>query len=74
MSATVGNLQKKRAVPNPKQWLNIAFLRQSASAVSAEPFLNGSSAVYVEEMYNSWLEDPRSVHKVCSLLFQIYCN
>lgn len=30
-----------------------------------EPFLNGSSSVYVEEMYRSWLKDPGSVHKVC---------
>ncbi|XP_045028957.1 2-oxoglutarate dehydrogenase, mitochondrial isoform X3 [Daphnia magna] len=29
---------------------------------AAEPFLNGSSSVYVEEMYNSWLQDPKSVH------------
>lgn len=31
---------------------------------AAEPFLNGSSSVYVEEMYNSWLQDPKSVHAV----------
>lgn len=29
-----------------------------------EPFLNGSSSVYVEEMYKSWEKDPNSVHKV----------
>lgn len=29
-----------------------------------EPFLNGSSSVYVEEMYKAWLKDPESVHKV----------
>lgn len=62
VSATYGTLQKK-VVANPKQWLNIAFVRHSAS-VAAEPFLNGSSAVYVEEMYNAWLENPKSVHKV----------
>lgn len=31
---------------------------------AAEPFLNGSSSVYVEEMYNSWIQDPKSVHAV----------
>ena len=31
---------------------------------AAEPVLNGSSSVYVEEMYNSWLQDPKSVHAV----------
>ena len=37
---------------------------QTPAQVSAEPFLNGSSSNYVEEMYNAWLEDPKSVHKV----------
>ncbi|KAF4522076.1 hypothetical protein B566_EDAN004059 [Ephemera danica] len=32
--------------------------------VATEPFLNGSSSTYVEEMYNSWLADPKSVHAV----------
>ncbi|XP_031346025.1 2-oxoglutarate dehydrogenase, mitochondrial isoform X3 [Photinus pyralis] len=30
--------------------------------VSAEPFLNGTSGAYVEDMYNAWLKDPSSVH------------
>jgi 2-oxoglutarate dehydrogenase E1 component len=34
---------------------------------AAEPFLNGSSSVYVEEMYNSWLQDPKSVHAVSEM-------
>nr|CAH7749844.1 unnamed protein product [Callosobruchus chinensis] len=29
---------------------------------AAEPFLNGSSGQYVEDMYNAWLADPSSVH------------
>ncbi|KAJ3413112.1 2-oxoglutarate dehydrogenase E1 component [Chytridiales sp. JEL 0842] len=37
-------------------------------ASSTESFLSGSSASYVEEMYNAWLEDPKSVH----LSWQIY--
>jgi len=40
--------------------------KQQAAAVKAEPFLNGSNAIYVEAMYESWLEDPASVHKVCA--------
>ncbi|KAG7254671.1 hypothetical protein CRUP_027751 [Coryphaenoides rupestris] len=31
--------------------------------VAAEPFLNGTSANYVEEMYFAWLENPKNVHK-----------
>lgn len=40
--------------------------RRSYNAAAAEPFLNGSSSAYVEEMYNSWLVDPKSVHVVCT--------
>ena len=29
-----------------------------------ESFLNGGSSVYVEQMYDSWLRDPSSVHAV----------
>lgn len=31
---------------------------------AAEPFLNGSSGQYIEDMYNAWLADPSSVHAV----------
>lgn len=40
----------------PRRWYN--------APVATEPFLNGSSSSYVEEMYNSWLADPKSVHAV----------
>lgn len=39
-----------------------------------EPFLNGSTAGYVEEMYNAWLRDPASVHAVSSIEFQTICD
>uniref|UniRef100_A0A8C9WQL1 2-oxoglutarate dehydrogenase complex component E1 n=1 Tax=Scleropages formosus TaxID=113540 RepID=A0A8C9WQL1_SCLFO len=38
--------------------------RHYTAPVAAEPFLNGTSSNYVEEMYYSWLENPKSVHKV----------
>lgn len=41
-----------------------ANVRRYAAPVAAEPFLSGSSSNYVEEMYQSWLEDPSTVHKV----------
>lgn len=34
------------------------------NSAAAEPFLDGTSSSYVEEMYNSWLRDPASVHTV----------
>jgi 2-oxoglutarate dehydrogenase E1 component len=44
-------------------------LRRHNSRVATEPFLNGSSSSYVEEMYNAWLQDPHSVHIV-----RVYCH
>lgn len=41
--------------------------QQTAALVAQEPFLNGSSGNYVEEMYLSWKEDPKSVHRVSYL-------
>ncbi|CAB3372874.1 Hypothetical predicted protein [Cloeon dipterum] len=46
----------------PKRWYN--------APVSTEPFLNGSSGSYVEEMYNSWLADPKSVHASWDAFFR----
>ncbi|KAM6965290.1 oxoglutarate (alpha-ketoglutarate) dehydrogenase a (lipoamide) isoform 2-T2 [Aplochiton taeniatus] len=37
---------------------------------AAEPFLNGTSSNYVEEMYSAWLEDPKSVHKSWDVFFR----
>lgn len=42
--------------------------QQTAALVAQEPFLNGSSGNYVEEMYLSWKEDPKSVHRVSYLI------
>lgn len=39
-------------------------VRKYNSPAATEPFLNGSSSSYVEEMYNAWLQDPNSVHVV----------
>lgn len=41
-------------------------IRCYTAPVASEPFLNGTSSNYVEEMYYAWLEDPKSVHKVRS--------
>lgn len=39
-------------------------IRTYSAPVASEPFLNGTSSNYVEEMYYAWLENPKSVHKV----------
>ena len=41
----------------------------TAAAAKAESFLNGGNSLYVEEMYESWLEDPKSVHKVLLAMY-----
>lgn len=38
--------------------------RTFATQAALEPFLNGSSSVYVEEMYLEWQKNPNNVHKV----------
>ncbi|XP_062340486.1 2-oxoglutarate dehydrogenase complex component E1 isoform X2 [Osmerus eperlanus] len=45
-------------------------MRHLNAPVAAEPFLNGTSSNYVEEMYFSWLENPRSVHKSWDIFFR----
>ena len=69
-SASTLNLFQNRALTS--------ITPPSASAVAArvaqEPFLNGSSSTYVEEMYNSWLEDPKSVHKSWDIFFRNATN
>ncbi|XP_070689256.1 oxoglutarate (alpha-ketoglutarate) dehydrogenase a (lipoamide) isoform X2 [Pempheris klunzingeri] len=45
-------------------------IRCYTAPVASEPFLNGTSSNYVEEMYYAWLEDPKSVHKSWDVFFR----
>ncbi|VDK27511.1 unnamed protein product [Gongylonema pulchrum] len=36
----------------------------------AEPFMNGTSSVYIEQMYDAWRKDPTSVHASWNAYFQ----
>jgi 2-oxoglutarate dehydrogenase E1 component len=42
----------------------------TTTTTKAENFLNGSSAVYIDEIYASWLADPKSVHKSWDIYFR----
>lgn len=42
----------------------------AASAVKAEPFMNATSSVYIEEMYSAWKQDPTSVHVSWDVYFR----
>ncbi|XP_076329373.1 oxoglutarate dehydrogenase Nc73EF isoform X2 [Tachypleus tridentatus] len=44
--------------------------RTFTARAAQEPFLNGSSSVYVEEMYRAWMKDPQSVHKSWDVFFR----
>ncbi|XP_028318021.1 2-oxoglutarate dehydrogenase, mitochondrial isoform X2 [Gouania willdenowi] len=59
--AAAQNLPPTRTV-HPARWLN--------ASVVAEPFLNGTSSNYVEEMYMAWLENPKNVHKSWDVFFR----
>lgn len=43
---------------------------QEQKSQSAENFLNGSSATYIEEIYQAWQADPNSVHKSWDIYFR----
>ncbi|XP_071506052.1 2-oxoglutarate dehydrogenase complex component E1-like [Diadema antillarum] len=47
-----------------------ANVRRYVAPVATEPFLSGSNSNYVEEMYQSWLQDPTTVHKSWDIFFR----
>ncbi|XP_055532171.1 2-oxoglutarate dehydrogenase complex component E1 isoform X1 [Wyeomyia smithii] len=53
-------------IRNPTSKLNGELVAASSvklyNSAAAEPFLNGSSSNYIDDMYNAWLRDPASVH------------
>nr|XP_033798845.1 LOW QUALITY PROTEIN: 2-oxoglutarate dehydrogenase-like, mitochondrial [Geotrypetes seraphini] len=49
---------------------NFLQSRCGFSSGVTEPFLNGTSSNYVEEMYYAWLENPQSVHKSWDIFFR----
>uniref|UniRef100_A0A4W5J804 2-oxoglutarate dehydrogenase complex component E1 n=1 Tax=Hucho hucho TaxID=62062 RepID=A0A4W5J804_9TELE len=67
VSQTSQNFSQQRPASVPKTFHPV---RCYTSPVAAEPFLNGTSSNYVEEMYYSWLEDPKSVHKSWDIFFR----
>ncbi|XP_052786146.1 2-oxoglutarate dehydrogenase complex component E1-like isoform X2 [Mya arenaria] len=44
--------------------------RNYTTQAAAEPFLSGTSSIYVEEMYKSWEKDPNTVHKSWDIYFR----
>lgn len=54
---------KTRTKHQPEK-LHHYSVRRYVSSAGAEPFINGTSSSYVEDMYDSWKVDSNSVHKV----------
>nr|VZI39082.1 unnamed protein product [Spirometra erinaceieuropaei] len=48
----------------------VFFCNKFQHKSAAEPFLNGASANYVEDIYAAWLKDPSSVHKSWDIYFR----
>ncbi|KAL0183094.1 hypothetical protein M9458_022469, partial [Cirrhinus mrigala] len=62
-SQNAPSFSQQRTVAAPGALRTFQPFRCYAAPVAAEPFLNGTSSNYVEEMYYAWLENPKSVHK-----------
>ncbi|KAL3079716.1 hypothetical protein niasHS_013998 [Heterodera schachtii] len=59
----------KRSLSTTRQWLQQSTHRPPSFALSAEPFMNPTSGVYIEQMYENWVRDPASVHRSWDAFF-----
>ncbi len=64
---TAQSLSQPRLSASDRGLRTFQPVRRQNTSVAAEPFLNGTSSNYVEEMYYAWLENPRNVHKVLNV-------
>ncbi len=66
------NLVKNQAALNGKYLSPNRFISTTTKLdqESANNFLNGSSTTYVEEIYQAWQKDPKSVHKSWDIYFR----
>ncbi|TMS01304.1 2-oxoglutarate dehydrogenase, mitochondrial [Larimichthys crocea] len=67
---TVGQQQRPITVTSTGGVRTFQPIRCYTAPVASEPFLNGTSSNYVEEMYYAWLENPKSVHKSWDVFFR----
>ncbi|XP_031697788.1 2-oxoglutarate dehydrogenase, mitochondrial-like, partial [Anarrhichthys ocellatus] len=63
-------LTAAQTAPSQSQPRTFKPARRLNTSAAAEPFLNGTSSNYVEEMYYAWLENPRNVHKSWDIFFR----
>uniref|UniRef100_UPI003AADC6BE 2-oxoglutarate dehydrogenase complex component E1-like n=1 Tax=Centroberyx gerrardi TaxID=166262 RepID=UPI003AADC6BE len=67
---TVGQQRPATAAAAASGTRTFQPIRCYTAPVASEPFLNGTSSNYVEEMYFAWLENPKSVHKSWDVFFR----
>jgi len=60
-----GVIRKAGRLPRP--FFQFAKFQHKSAA---EPFLNGTSSIYIEEIYAEWMKDPNSVHKSWDIYFR----
>nr|XP_020482944.1 2-oxoglutarate dehydrogenase, mitochondrial-like [Labrus bergylta] len=82
LRTTVSRLRPLTAAQTAQSWSQHRLLvtkrglrtfqpvRHLKTSVASEPFLNGTSSNYVEEMYYAWLENPKNVHKSWDIFFR----
>lgn len=63
---------KSRSLIRATQSLPVHDNKYSTN-VNHEQFLNGTSASYIEDMYNAWLADPKSVNVVSKRVHSLCC-
>lgn len=69
---TAQSLSQPRLLATDRGLRTFKPARRLNTSVAAEPFLNGTSSNYVEEMYYAWLENPRNVHKVLYIFCLVF--
>uniref|UniRef100_A0A8C1AYK4 2-oxoglutarate dehydrogenase complex component E1 n=1 Tax=Cyprinus carpio carpio TaxID=630221 RepID=A0A8C1AYK4_CYPCA len=69
-SQNATSFSQQRTAVTPGALRTFQPFRCYTAPVAAEPFLNGTSSNYVEEMYYAWLENPKSVHKSWDIFFR----
>ncbi|KAK9968708.1 hypothetical protein ABG768_003019 [Culter alburnus] len=69
-SQSAQSFSQQRTAVAPGALRTFQPFRCYTAPVAAEPFLNGTSSNYVEEMYYAWLENPKSVHKSWDIFFR----
>ena len=49
--------------------LNFNSIKKFSNKLSNDSFINGTSGIYVERMFNNWKKDPKSVHNSWDIYF-----